>query len=107
MAVQLLRWARCCRQLNALCSLPSPPQRRSALDSVSLQLAEALAAARLEPPVFDGVRVQRAVHLPRLLPRRMRMNLRLAHQQAAAPEPAFNPALEDPAFGVRTDCRCA
>ena len=72
----------------------------------SLRLADALAAAGLGPPIFRNVRVVRSIHLPRLLPRRLRMNLRLGHTQQAQAEPDFNPGWEDPCFGARDVCRC-
>lgn len=57
--------------------------------------------------MYAGVRVRRELRLPRLLPRRMRMNLRMAHHQRGEAVEAFSPAEEDPTFGVRAGCRWA
>ncbi len=61
----------------------------------------------MQPPVYNDVRVAREVRLPRLVPRKTRMNLRLGHEQQAEMVAEFNPGLEDPYFGARDRCRCA
>ena len=61
----------------------------------------------MQPPVYNDVRVAREVRLPRLVPRKTRMNLRLDHEQQAEMVAEFNPGLEDPYFGARDRCRCA
>lgn len=51
--------------------------------------------AGVHPPVYRNVRVYREVRLPRLMPRKQRMNLRLEHEQQAEVEATFHPVLED------------
>lgn len=66
-----------------------------------------MGVAGVHPPVYRNVRVYREVRLPRLMPRKQRMNLRLEHEQQAKVEATFHPVLEDDSFGARDRCRCA